>query len=186
MATMHFLSGEIPEPIGNSHFVHVPYNSFVTLDGQIIIAVIFDKFWNSLVELLDFDAFHDAKYKTQPGRLADKAFIEENLTRILASNTSDHWLQKLEQKRIPCARVNNFSEALNDEQILARNMVIDLHHPNGNKTRGPGNPIKLSRNSEESFSAAPLLGEHTDGVLADVLGYSDVQVEALRIAGVVA
>jgi crotonobetainyl-CoA:carnitine CoA-transferase CaiB-like acyl-CoA transferase len=186
MATMHFLSGENPEPIGNSHFVHVPYNSFSTSDGQIIIAVIFDKFWDSLVELLDFDAFHDAKYKTQPGRLADKAFIEENLMRILASNTSDHWLQKLEQKRIPCARVNNFSEALNDEQVLARNMVIDLHHPNGNKTRGPGNPIKLSRNSEESFSAAPLLGEHTDGVLADVLGYSDVQVDALRIAGVVA
>ena len=186
MATMHFLSGENPEPIGNSHFVHVPYNSFPTSDGQIIIAVIFDKFWDSLAQLLEFEAFADPKYKTQPGRLADKAFIEDNLARILASNTCDYWLQKLEEKRIPCARVNNFAEALSDEQVLARNMVVDLHHPNGKKTRGPGNPIKLSRTGEESFSAAPLLGEHTDGVLAEVLGYADDQVEALRSAGVIA
>jgi crotonobetainyl-CoA:carnitine CoA-transferase CaiB-like acyl-CoA transferase len=186
MATMHFLSGENPEPIGNSHFVHVPYNSFPTSDGQIIIAVIFDKFWDSLAQLLEFEAFLDPKYKTQPGRLADKAFIEDNLARILASNTCDYWLQKLEEKRIPCARVNNFAEALSDEQVLARNMVVDLHHPNGKKTRGPGNPIKLSRTGEESFSAAPLLGEHTDGVLADVLGYADDQVEVLRSAGVIA
>jgi len=186
MATMHFLSGENPEPIGNSHFVHVPYNSFPTSDGQIIIAVIFDKFWDSLAQLLEFEAFADPKYKTQPGRLADKAFIEDNLARILVSNTCDYWLQKLEEKRIPCARVNNFAEALSDEQVLARNMVVDLHHPNGKKTRGPGNPIKLSRTGEESFSAAPLLGEHTDGVLAEVLGYADDQVEALRSAGVIA
>ena len=186
MATMHFLSGENPEPIGNSHFVHVPYNSFPTSDGQIIIAVIFDKFWDSLAELLDFEPFLDPKYKTQPERLADKAFIEDNLARILASNTSDYWLQQLEEKRIPCARVNNFAEALSDEQVLARNMVVDLHHPNGKKTRGPGNPIKLSRTAQESFSAAPLLGEHTDGVLTEVLGYADDQVEALRTAGVIA
>jgi len=186
MATMHFLSGEDPEPVGNSHFVHVPYNSFPTSDGQIIIAVIFDKFWDSLAQLLEFEAFLDPKYKTQPARLADKAFIEDNLARILASNTSDYWLQKLEERRIPCARVNNLSEALSDEQVLARNMVVDLHHPNGKKTRGPGNPIKLSRTAEESFSAAPLLGEHTDGVLAEVLGYADDQVEALRTAGVIA
>ncbi|MFK8049284.1 MAG: CaiB/BaiF CoA transferase family protein, partial [Halioglobus sp.] len=185
MATMYFLSGENPEPIGNSHFVHVPYNSFPTSDGQIIIAVIFDKFWDSLVELVEFDGFRDKKYHTQPGRLADRAFIEENLARILGANTSDYWLQKLEAKRIPCARVNNFSQALNDEQVLARNMVVDLHHPDGKKTRGPGNPIKLSRNSEESFSAAPLLGEHTDSVLIDIVGYSDSQIDSLRAAGAI-
>ncbi|MEH6610163.1 MAG: CoA transferase [Halioglobus sp.] len=186
MATMHFLSGENPHPIGNSHFVHVPYNSFDTSDGQIIIAVIFDKFWHSLVELVDFAPFSDSKYDTQSGRLADKEFIEGNLTRILTSNTSDYWLERLEAKRIPCARVNNFSEALNDEQVLARNMVIDLEHPNGKKTKGPGNPIKLSRTAEESFSPAPLLGEHTHGVLTELLGYSDSQVEALRAVGSIA
>ncbi|MEP1472621.1 MAG: CaiB/BaiF CoA-transferase family protein [Halieaceae bacterium] len=186
MATMYFLSGENPEPVGNSHFVHVPYNNFSTADGQIIIAVIFDKFWDSLVELVDFEDFRNDKYKTQPGRLADKAFIEGNLARILTSNTSDHWLRELEARRIPCARVNNFEEALSDEQVLARNMVVDLHHPNGSKTRGPGNPIKLSRTAEESFSAAPLLGEHTHGVLTEVLGYSDNRVDELLTAGVIA
>ncbi len=185
MATMYFLSGENPEPIGNSHFVHVPYNSFATADGQIIIAVILDKFWHNLVEMLDFEPFRDPKYDTQPGRLEDKAFIEENLSRLLATNSSDHWLQQLEEKRIPCARVNNFAEALSDEQVLARNMVVDLHHPGGSKTRGPGNPIKLSRTDEDSFSAAPLLGEHTDNVLTEVLGYSGEKISALRGEGVV-
>jgi crotonobetainyl-CoA:carnitine CoA-transferase CaiB-like acyl-CoA transferase len=185
MATMYFLSGDVPEPIGNSHFVHVPYNSYPTADGHIIIAVIFDSFWTNLLEVIDEPAFRDEKYLTQPGRLADKAFIDSRLAEIFATEPSDYWLARLEEKRIPCARVNRVDEALADEQVLARNMVVELSHPNGAKTRGPGNPIKLSRSSEESFSPAPLLGQHTDEVLTGILGYSADQLEALRSAGVV-
>jgi crotonobetainyl-CoA:carnitine CoA-transferase CaiB-like acyl-CoA transferase len=186
MATMYFLSGEEPHPIGNSHFVHVPYNSYRTADGHIIIAVIFDSFWDNLLEVVDFEPFRDEKYKTQPGRLADKEFIDGKLNELLASNTSDHWLARLQEKRIPCAKVNRFSEALSDEQVLSRNMVVDLYHPNGRHTRGPGNPIKLSRTDEESFSPAPLLGQHTDEVLRDLLGYSPERVAALRRDGGIA
>jgi CoA:oxalate CoA-transferase len=84
MATMFFLSGEVPQPIGNSHFVHVPYNSYPTADGHIIIAVIFDSFWENLLEVVDEPAFRDEKYLTQPGRLADKAFIDGRLAEISA------------------------------------------------------------------------------------------------------
>jgi CoA:oxalate CoA-transferase len=84
MATMYFLSGDVPEPIGNSHFVHVPYNSYPTADGHIIIAVIFDGFWDNLLEVIDEPAFRDEKYRTQPGRLADKAFIDGRLAEISA------------------------------------------------------------------------------------------------------
>lgn len=185
MATMFFLSGERPHPIGNSHFVHVPYNSYPTSDGHIIIAVIFDSFWDNLLEVIDEPAFRDEKYKTQPARLADKDFIDGRLGEIFRTQTSEYWLNCLEEKRIPCARVNRFDEALSDEQVLSRNMVIDLKHPNGKSTRGPGNPIKLSRTDEESFSPAPLLGEHTDSVLSDLLGYDQAQLQALREKGVV-
>ena len=186
MATMHFLSGEDPYPIGNAHFVHVPYNSYRTSDGHIIIAVIFDSFWENLLEVIDYEPFKQEKYKTQPARLADKELIDGKLNEILATNTSAYWLEQLEAKRIPCAKVNRFSEALSDEQVLSRNMVVDLKHPNGKHTRGPGNPIKLSRTNEESFSAAPLLGQDTDTVLTDILGYSADKLQSLRKEGFVA
>ncbi|MEM6774610.1 MAG: CoA transferase [Pseudomonadota bacterium] len=186
MATMYFLSGDTPEPIGNSHFVHVPYNCYPTADGHIIIAVIFDGFWTNLLEVIDEPAFRDDKYLTQPGRLEDKAFIDARLAEIFSTMPSEYWLQRLEEKRIPCARVNRVDEALADEQVLARNMVVELHHPNGASTKGPGNPIKLSRTDEESFSPAPLLGQHTQDVLCGLLGYSSEQLSSLRDEGVVA
>ncbi len=186
MATMYFLSEEDPYPIGNAHFVHVPYNSYPTADGHIIVAVIFDSFWENLLEVVDYPPFHDDKYKMQPGRLADQEFIDGKLSEIFSTGTSDDWLAQLEAKRIPCAKVNQFSQALSDEQVLARNMVVELHHPDGQSTRGPGNPIKLSRTDEESFSPAPLLGQHTDAVLAEMLGYPQERIDALKQAGIVA
>lgn len=186
MATMHFLSGDVPHPIGNSHFVHVPYNSYPTADGHIIIAVIFDSFWDNLLDVIDEPAFREEKYRTQPARLADKEFIDGRLGEILSTQSSEFWLTKLTEKRIPCARVNTLEEALADEQVLSRNMVVELTHPEGGSTRGPGNPIKLSRTDEETFSPAPLLGQHTETVLRDVLGYTDSQLQTLKETGAVA
>jgi CoA:oxalate CoA-transferase len=133
MATMYFMSGKNPEPIGNSHFVHVPYNSFKTANGHIIIAVIFDKFWEALVEVLDVPEFRNEKYQGQPGRLEDKQFIEARLNEILVKHPTEHWLELFEAQRIPCARVNNFEQALSDEQVLHRNMVVDLYNDQGNQ-----------------------------------------------------
>lgn len=186
MATMHFLSGEDPHPIGNSHFVHVPYNTFRTADGFIVIAVIFDSFWEKLAELLGDEELRRPEFLGQPGRLAAKAFIEERLNAILATNTSAHWLAALERARIPCAPVNRFSEALSDAQVLHRNMVVELRHPDGASTRGPGNPIKLSRTPGEEFAAPPLLGQHTRAVLGSLLGLPDVEIETLAAQGVIA
>jgi len=184
MATMYFMSGKNPEPIGNSHFVHVPYNSFKTADGHIIIAVIFDKFWHSLVEVLKVEAFKHEKYDTQPGRLADKALIEQTLQEVLLAQPSDHWLRLFESARIPCARVNNFEQALSDQQVLHREMIVDLYNDRGQSVKGPGNPIKLS-DHEDRYEAAPALGADTDTVLCSV-GYSDSRIAALRAEGVIA
>ena len=180
MATMHFLSGKDPYPIGNSHFVHVPYNTFRTSDGWIVIAVITDNFWENLKEVVNIPEFDDPKYDDQPGRWEGQDMINERLNQVLSQNTSAHWLAALEAKRIPCAPVNRLSEALSDEQVLHRNMVIDLKHPNGTATKGPGNPVKLSRTGEESFSAAPEVGQDTDTVLRELLGYSEERIAELK------
>ena len=185
MATMYFLSGEDPYPIGNSHFVHVPYNTFHTSDGFIVIAVITDNFWQNLKQVVDCPEFDDAKYDGQPGRWEDRDMINARLNEILGTNTSDYWLQKLNEKRIPCAPVNRFSQALSDEQLLHRNMVVELRHPNGKSTRGPGNPIKLSRTGEESFTPAPTVGQNTDEVLTGILGYDEARIASLKNEGAI-
>ena len=130
--------------------------------------------------------FDDPALDTQPGRWKAKAEIEQKLNEILSQKETAYWLEQLEAKRIPCAPVNKLSDALSDKQVLHRNMVIDLKHPNGNQTKGPGNPIKLSRSDEESFSAAPELGEHTQQVLESLVSYSKEDIERLFQQGVIA
>ena len=184
MATMHLLSGENPTPIGNGHFVHVPYDAFRTNDGFVIVAVIFDSFWDNLVELLDIDELRDPEYRTQPGRFADKHRINGILTELLRTESTAHWVELLSGARIPCAPVNRLSDALNDPQVLFRNMVVDIPQPDGGTVRAPGNPIKLSIDDPDSYTPPPLLGQHTREVL-EKLGYSAERISALLDKGIV-
>ncbi len=186
MATMHFLSGKDPYPIGNSHFVHVPYDTFKTSDGYIVIAVITDNFWQNLKPVVQIAEFDNPELDGQPGRWTHREMIGRKLNEVLSTNTSAFWIEQLEQARIPCAPVNKFSQALNDEQVLHRDMVVELTHPDGSKTKGPGNPIKLSRSNHQSFDACPSLGQHTEDVLVNLLGKNKEEIDALRAAGVVA
>ena len=185
MATMHFLSGEDPYPIGNSHFVHVPYNTFTCSDGSIVIAVITDNFWQNLKGVINCSELDIPKYDTQPGRWEDREMINTRLNQLLSVNTCAHWLALFEAQRIPCAPVNSLSQALSDTQVLHRNMVVDLKHPNGNSTKGPGNPIKLSRSSDEVFTAAPTLGQHTDEVMTQLLNLSVHQIDQMKEQGII-
>ncbi len=186
MATMHFLSGKDPYPIGNSHFVHVPYDTFNCADGMVVIAVITDNFWQKLKTVVACPEFDNPVFDNQPGRWQQRELINRCLNDVLATNTCDYWLEQLEQQGIPCSPVNSLSQALADPQVLHRNMVVELGHPDGNSTRGPGNPIKLSRTDEESFSAAPLLGQDTDKVMSGLLGLSDAEIQSLKNDGVIA
>lgn len=185
MATMHFLSGEDPYPIGNSHFVHVPYNTFTCSDGSIVIAVITDNFWHNLKQVISCPEFDSGKYDTQPGRWEDREMINAKLNELLVVNSCAHWLALFEAKRIPCAPVNSLSQALADTQVLHRNMVIDLKHPNGSSTKGPGNPIKLSRSSDEIFTPAPTLGQHTDEIMTQLLNLSVEEIEQMKVQGII-
>ncbi|MCS5543654.1 MAG: CoA transferase [SAR86 cluster bacterium] len=179
MATMQTLSGEDPEPIGNAHFVHVPYNSFTTLDGFIIIAVITNEFWHSLLQVLDIKELNNPDFSEQEGRLKNQLFIEELISRKLSQKNTGHWLKILSAARIPCAPVNNFSQALSDEQVIHRNMLVEVNHPKGGSVKMPGNPVKMSESPEGNFSSPPLLGEHTFEVLKSIMGYDTKRIESL-------
>ncbi len=185
MATMYFLSGENPYPIGNSHFVHVPYDTFGCADGFIVIAVITDNFWQNLKQVLNCPELDKPDYDTQPGRWRDREYITDRINEVLSGDTCANWLRRLEEQRIPCAPVNSFEQALSDPQVLHRDMIVELRHPDGMSTRGPGNPIKLSRTATSDYTAAPALGQHTDEVLRDYLNINSAEAGRLREQGVI-
>jgi crotonobetainyl-CoA:carnitine CoA-transferase CaiB-like acyl-CoA transferase len=185
MATMYFLSGDIPGPLGNGHFVHVPYDTFPTSDGHIIVAVIFDEFWCRLVELVELPELDTEENRQQPGRFRNRALINQRLAERFRTGTQAHWLERLRGARIPCAPVNDLAQALSDPQVLARNMVVEVPHPLGGSARMPGNPIKLSETHEDRFTPPPLLGQHTREVLQGLLGKSADQLAELARQGII-
>ena len=173
MATMQTMSGIVPEPIGNSHFVHMPYNSFLTKDYPIVIAAVGDQFWPRLLKIFKNPELQDPIYNTAYERQKDKQKLESIIQAELLNKNSDYWLAELEKESVPCARVNNLEQAINDEQVQHRNMLVDVPHPEGGSAKIPGNPIKLSTVENEEFVAPPLLGEHTKEVLVNWLGFTD-------------
>jgi len=185
MATMYLMSGIVPERLGNGHFVHVPYNTYRTQTHHIIIACIGDAFFKQILDVIDRPELRDERYLSQPARLADKDLIDRVIEEELLTHSADHWLEKLRGARIPCAPVNDFAQALDDAQVKARNMVVEVELQSGEVVKMPGNPIKFSDSPEETFTAPPMLGQHTDHVLRDLLRYSSEQVDALREAGVI-
>ena len=180
MATMQTLSGIDPEPIGNAHFVHVPYNSFTTSDGFVVIAVITDEFWQSLKSVVNVGSLDDSKFDSSIDRLKNQAFIENELNKVLSTQTSDYWIDKLNKAKVPCAPINKFSDALNDEQVKHRNMIVEVEHPDGGFVKMPGNPVKMSYTNEESYSSPPHLGTNTREILKNWSNYQEDEIESLE------
>ena len=179
MATMHSMSGLIPEPIGNSHFVHMPYNTFRTKDFPIVIAAVGDQFWPRLLKIFKDPELKKSEFEKAFERQKNKEKIESILQKELLNESSEYWLSELEKESVPCARVNNLEQAMNDEQIQYRNMLVDVMHPEGGSVKVPGNPIKLSSIENEQYSSPPLLGEHTKEVLQKWLNFSDEKLNEL-------
>lgn len=186
MATMYLMSGVVPDRIGNSHFVHVPYNTYRTNDGFIIIACIGDAFFERFLSVIDRLELQKPEYLKQPGRFADKDKIDAIINEELGQNTSAYWLKRLSEARIPCGPVNNFAQAMSDPQVVARDMVVEVPLHGGDSVRMPGVPMKFSDAGTPAFTSPPTLGEHTEAVLRTFLGYDAARIEALRKERVVA
>ena len=185
MATMQTLSNIDPEPIGNAHFVHVPYNSFTTQNGFVVIAVITDAFWEALLGVVNVDSLRDSKFSKSVDRLKHQEFIESELNKILSTKPSEFWIKALNDAKVPCGPINTFSKALTDEQVIHRNMVVEVEHPDGGKVKMPGNPVKLSYTNEDSYTPPPHLGTNTKEILREWAGYDENKIQALIDKGIV-
>ena len=179
MATMQTLSNIDPEPIGNAHFVHVPYNSFTTQNGFVVIAVITDAFWEALLDVVKVDSLRDPKFSKSIDRLKNQEFIESELNKVLCTKSSEFWIKELNDAKVPCGPINTFSQALSDEQVIHRNMIVEVEHPDGGKVKMPGNPVKLSYTDEVSYTPPPHLGAHTKEVLKEWGGYDENGIQSL-------
>ncbi|MGB3067166.1 MAG: CoA transferase [Ottowia sp.] len=186
MATMHLMSGIVPEGIGNGHFVHVPYNSYPTSDGHIIVACIGDPFFERFAEFAGIPELMDPELRKQPRRLAEKARIDALVAEKFRTRPTAYWQAELQKARIPCGPVNDFKEALNDTQVRARDMVKPVTLHTGEVVEVPGNPIKLSNAKDQPFGSPPCLGQDTLRVLTDTLGYSAEQIGRLKDNGAIA
>ena len=179
MATMNTISGIDPKPIGNQHFLHVPYNSYKTSDGFIIISVVHEDFWPNLLEALGLEEFKGDEYKTVQGRLVDRENIDKAISEKLKHKPSSHWLDLLAKHRVPSGPINSVRDTLEDPLVKKRNMIIDLEQPSGSTAKMPGNPIKLD-SYEENYSPAPELGEHTTEILEKYLKISSEELDSLK------
>ena len=185
MATMYFLSGKQPPASGNSHFVHVPYDSFKTKDGHIIVAIITDGLWERFVGIMGLKHLDTEENRGQPGRWKNRQSIMSEVSQLLATEDNQVWLDRLQKDGIPCAPVNTFASALSDPHVLDRGMVVEVQHPHGQVVKQVGNPIKLSDYPHETYQSPPLLGQNTDAVLTRLLGLDEDTLSGLRCRGVI-
>lgn len=150
------LLGQSPPRMGNAHPAHVPYDTYPTLDGHIVLAVVFPAFWPRLCSALQAPDLDTVAYATPEGRVTHRTAIDRRLREIFSTQTRAHWVELLGRARIPCAPVRTLDEALKSDQALARQMVVDLQDPE-RAARVVGNPIKLS-DHEQQWRMAPDLG----------------------------
>ncbi len=175
IATMHFLSGENPEPIGNQHMNHVPFNSYRTSDGFIQIGVVAEDFWPSLIEALDLKQLDIEENKVRSGRLKNREHIDQAVQEVFITKTTEHWLKTLQEHRVPCGPINTLSETFQDADLLKRNMIVEVLQDSGASVKMPGNPVKIS-NHDEEFRRSPKLGEHTSEIFKEWLD-KDISVD---------
>ncbi|MBM3221377.1 MAG: CoA transferase [Candidatus Rokubacteria bacterium] len=166
----------------SGHQSLVPAQNFATRDGWIVVFCNKPKFWEALVEALDLpDVARDPRFATFADRLAHKEALLPRLAARFRERTTAGWLTHL-RGRVPCAPVNTIEEALEDEQVQAREMIIEVKHPELGTLREVASPVKTP-GAITTPAPAPKLGQHTDDVLRELLGYDERRIARLREAG---
>ena len=168
----------------SGHQTLVPAQNFPTKNGWIVIFCAKEKFWTRLVEIMGLpELARDPRFGSFPDRLRHKDALIPILREQFQTKTTAEWLALL-RGHVPCAPVNSVREALQDEQVLAREMIIEVEHPQFGTIREVATPIK-TEGVVTRPAPAPGLGEHTDSILREVLSYGDRTIDALRSKGAI-
>jgi crotonobetainyl-CoA:carnitine CoA-transferase CaiB-like acyl-CoA transferase len=179
-------SGKAPKRWGNAHANIVPYQTFACADGHIIVAAGNDGQYQKFVEAGGRpELASDPRFATNPQRVANRDVLVPLLAEMVATRGRDEWIAALEAVGVPCGPINDVGEVFANEQVQARGMAVELPHPSAGKVTLVRSPMKMSATPATSDKAPPLLGQHTDEVLREVLNRSGDEIAALRARGVV-
>jgi len=183
-AINYFLSGKIPQRMGNAHSNMVPYQVFRCREGNVIVAVGNDSQYMALCKLIGRpDLAEDERFTSAGQRNRNREALIPQVASAMLTRTMTEWVDLLEAANVPCGPIYNMQQVFEDPQVRHREMALTLPHNAGVKAPGLANPIRLSDTPITYQRSAPTLGEHTDEVLRG-LGYDEARIAALRGEGV--
>jgi crotonobetainyl-CoA:carnitine CoA-transferase CaiB-like acyl-CoA transferase len=181
-----FATGEAASALGSSHPLLAPYQAFPTADGWINVGAANQTNWLRLLDVIEAaELADDPDFRSNEDRMAHLDRLVDTLAPIFKSRPSADWLACMEAAGIPAGPVLDIAQMQSDPQVRARNMVLEVDHPQGGTTKAIGPPIKLSNLGPPSGRGAPRFGQHTKEVLLE-LEFDDTAIEALLAEGAVA
>lgn len=184
VAGAYFATGKRPQRLGNLHPNIVPYQPLQAKDKCIIVAVGSETLWERFCCLLGLEKtiMSDPRFATNRERIEHREELIPLLQEIMQSQEADYWLERFTEAEIPCGPINFVDETLNDPQLLARGMIVELEHPLVGVVRSVGNPVNLSQTPVSYRRSPPLLGEHNAEILSS-LGYGREEIATLEAEG---
>ena len=182
----YLLGGEVPGRLGTAHPNIVPYQAFETADGHVMVAVGNDAQFRACAACLGLqDLADDTRFAANEGRVRHREPLVSRMQQAFLDRPSAHWLEALAAAGIPAAPINDIGTVLDEPYAAERQLVRNLPHAVAGEVPTVANPVRMSGTPVVHRSAAPRLGEHTDEILIDRLGYTQGEVDALRAAGAI-
>lgn len=181
VASSYLVSGNSPKRYGNAHANIVPYQSFQASDAWFVLAVGNDKQFEKLCVVLGKrELAQDSRFVTNADRVKNRDELLALLKPIFLERTAEEWLTMLEGAGIPCGPINTLDKVFSMPHVEAREMLIHMEHSKLGDLRLVGSPLKFSKTPVDYNLPPPRLGEHTEEILQEILGYSSQDIIDLR------
>lgn len=185
VASNYLISGNVPQRLGNEHPNIVPYQTFATKDREIVIAVGNDSQFKRLCAILNEETLaEDERYRTNEKRLENRESLTTILSHLFKRKSASEWQALLNESGIPCGPINDMKSLFEEKQIQARDMLVEVEHPEAGNVPLVGSPLKFSRTPTTVRRHPPLAGEHNEEVLRE-LGFSNDEIERFSQDGVI-
>jgi crotonobetainyl-CoA:carnitine CoA-transferase CaiB-like acyl-CoA transferase len=179
-----FATGVSPGAMGSAHPLNAPYQAFRTADGWINIGAANQKNWERLVAIIGRPELgQDPRFVTNDQRMANRPALEAALNAVFETRATADWLAILEEGGFPAGPVLSIGEMHADPQAVAREMIVETDHPKAGRVKTLGLPVKFSATPGGITRPAPLLGQHSRAILAEI-GYNEQQIEQMVAQGV--